>query len=111
MVNIRLFAADFGRFGRLQRSFARLKPMRALTLGKRCNVLGAPFKELIRSTGHRNVASPFIVSGPAGRNQSGEHPMNQNNPSRPARGKVLAARRLTLLASVAGLGVAVLFGG
>ena len=37
--------------------------------------------------------------------------MNPNNASRPARGKVLAARRLTLLASVAGLGVAVLLGG
>jgi serine protease Do len=37
--------------------------------------------------------------------------MNQNKPSRPAPGKVLAARRLTLLASVAGLGAAVLLGG
>jgi serine protease Do len=37
--------------------------------------------------------------------------MNQNKPSRPAPGKVLAARRLTLVASVAGLGVAVLLGG
>jgi serine protease Do len=37
--------------------------------------------------------------------------MNPNNTSRPASGKVLAARRLTLLASVAGLGVAVFFGG
>jgi serine protease Do len=37
--------------------------------------------------------------------------MNPNNASRPARGKVLAARRLTLLASVAGLGIAVLLGG
>jgi serine protease Do len=36
--------------------------------------------------------------------------MNPTTPSRPARGKVLAARRLTLLASVAGLGVAVLLG-
>jgi serine protease Do len=37
--------------------------------------------------------------------------MDPNNTSRPARGKVLAARRLTLLASVAGLGMAVLLGG
>jgi serine protease Do len=37
--------------------------------------------------------------------------MNQNKPSRLAPGKVLTARRLTLLASVAGLGVAVLLGG
>ena len=37
--------------------------------------------------------------------------MNPNTTSRPARGKVLAARRLTLLASVAGIGVAVLLGG
>jgi serine protease Do len=37
--------------------------------------------------------------------------MNPNITSRPARGKVLAARRLTLLASVAGIGVAVLLGG
>jgi serine protease Do len=37
--------------------------------------------------------------------------MNPNNTSRPARGKILAARRLTLLASVAGIGVAVLLGG
>jgi serine protease Do len=37
--------------------------------------------------------------------------MNPNNASRPVRGRVLAARRLTLLASVAGLGVAVLLGG
>jgi serine protease Do len=37
--------------------------------------------------------------------------MNPNKPSRPGRGKVLAARRLTLLASAAGLGVALLLGG
>jgi serine protease Do len=37
--------------------------------------------------------------------------MNPNNASRPASGKVLAARRLTLLASVAGIGVAVMLGG
>src|SRR5262249_26545480 len=37
--------------------------------------------------------------------------MNQDNASRPAPRKVLAARRLTLLASVAGLGIAVLLGG
>ena len=37
--------------------------------------------------------------------------MNPNKPSRPVRGKVLAARRLTLLASAAGLGVALLLGG
>jgi serine protease Do len=37
--------------------------------------------------------------------------MNQDNPSHPAPRKVLAARRLTLLASVAGLGIAVLLGG
>jgi serine protease Do len=37
--------------------------------------------------------------------------MNPNITSRPPRGKVLAARRLTLLASVAGIGVAVLLGG
>jgi serine protease Do len=37
--------------------------------------------------------------------------MNPNITSRPTRGKVLAARRLTLLASVAGIGVAVLLGG
>ena len=37
--------------------------------------------------------------------------MNQNNAPRPAPGKVLAARRLTLLASVAGIGLAVLLGG
>jgi serine protease Do len=37
--------------------------------------------------------------------------MHPNTTSRPARGKVLAARRLTLLASVAGIGVAVLLGG
>jgi len=37
--------------------------------------------------------------------------MNPTTTSRPVRGKVLAARRLTLLASVAGIGVAVLLGG
>jgi serine protease Do len=37
--------------------------------------------------------------------------MNANQPPRPVRGKVLRARRLTLLASVAGLGLAILFGG
>jgi serine protease Do len=37
--------------------------------------------------------------------------MNGNQPPRPVRGKVLAARRLTLLASVAGVGLAVLLGG
>jgi serine protease Do len=37
--------------------------------------------------------------------------MNPNNASRPTPGKVLAARRLTLLASVAGIGVAVMLGG
>jgi serine protease Do len=37
--------------------------------------------------------------------------MNPNNPSGPARSKVLAARRLTLLASVAGIGLAVVLGG
>jgi serine protease Do len=37
--------------------------------------------------------------------------MNPNNVSRPASGKVLSARRLTLLASVAGIGLAVTLGG
>jgi serine protease Do len=37
--------------------------------------------------------------------------MNPNNAFRPTSGKVLAARRLTLLASVAGIGLAVLLGG
>ena len=37
--------------------------------------------------------------------------MNPNNASRQTSGKVLAARRLTLLASVAGIGLAVMFGG
>src|SRR6516162_3270987 len=37
--------------------------------------------------------------------------MNPNNASRPASGKPLAKRRLALLASVAGIGVAVLLGG
>jgi len=37
--------------------------------------------------------------------------MNPNNASRPPRSKVLAARRLTLLASVAGIGLAVMLGG
>src|ERR1043166_5925516 len=40
-----------------------------------------------------------------------ERSMNSNNTSRPGRGKALAARRLTLLASAAGLGIAVLLGG
>ena len=37
--------------------------------------------------------------------------MNPNKASHPARGKVLPARRLTLLASVVGLGAAVFLGG
>src|SRR5215470_4931026 len=39
------------------------------------------------------------------------HLMHQDNASRPAPRRALAARRLTLLASVAGLGIAVLVGG
>src|SRR6058998_474151 len=44
------------------------------------------------------------------RSFDGEEPMSQSNNSMPAR-RVLTARRLVLLASTAGLGIAVLFSG